>query len=82
MQVPQEIKNRTTIRSGKSISRYIHEGNKVTFLQSYLQDYCSIIHNRHSLAVQWLGLGAFTAEGPGSIPGRGAEIPQARSGQK
>ena len=30
-----------------------------------------------SLAVQWLGLGAFTAEGPGSIPGWGAKIPQA-----
>ena len=27
-------------------------------------------------AVQWLGLGAFTAEGPGSIPGWGTKIPQ------
>ena len=27
--------------------------------------------------VQWLGLCAFTAEGPGSIPGRGTKIPQA-----
>ena len=26
---------------------------------------------RSSLAVQWLGLGAFTAEDLGSIPGRG-----------
>ena len=31
----------------------------------------------NSLAVQWLGLRAFTAEGPGSIPGRGTKIPQA-----
>ena len=31
----------------------------------------------NSLAVQWLGLGAFTAEGPGSIPGWGTKIPQA-----
>ena len=31
----------------------------------------------NSLAVQWLGLGAFTAESPVSIPGQGTEIPQA-----
>ena len=31
----------------------------------------------NSLAVQWLLLHAFTAEGPGSIPGWGAKIPQA-----
>ena len=31
----------------------------------------------NSLVVQWLGLCAFTAEGLGSIPGRGAEISQA-----
>ena len=29
------------------------------------------------MAVQWLGLHAFTAECPGSIPGRGTKIPQA-----
>ena len=32
---------------------------------------------RNSLVVQWLGLHALTAEGPGSIPGRGTKIPQA-----
>ena len=33
--------------------------------------------------VQWLGLQAFTAEGPGSIPGQGTKIPQAtRHGQE
>ena len=30
----------------------------------------------NSLAVQWLGLQALTAEGPGSIPGWGSRIPQ------
>lgn len=29
------------------------------------------------LGVQWLGLGAFTSEGLGSIPCRGTKIPQA-----
>ena len=38
----------------------------------------------NSLVVQWLGFCAFTAEGPGSIPGRGTKIPQAtwRGGKK
>ena len=31
----------------------------------------------NSLMVQWLGLHAFTAKGPGSIPGQGTKIPQA-----
>ena len=30
-----------------------------------------------SLAVQWLGVCALTAMGPGSIPGWGTKIPQA-----
>ena len=30
----------------------------------------------NSLKVQWLGLCTFTAEGVGSIPGCGTEIPQ------
>ena len=37
----------------------------------------SELRYRNSLAVQWLGLGAFSAKGPGSIPGRGTKIPQA-----
>ena len=37
----------------------------------------------NSLVVQWLGLGAFTAEGPGLIPGQGTKIPQVtQHGQK
>ena len=31
----------------------------------------------NSLVVQWLGLHAFTAKGPGSIPGQGTKIRQA-----
>ena len=31
----------------------------------------------NSLAVQWLGLRAFTSEGLGSIPGWGTNIPEA-----
>ena len=34
-------------------------------------------HFGNSLAVQWLGLHAFTAEGAGSIPGQGTKILQA-----
>ena len=30
----------------------------------------------NSLVVQWLGLGALTAEGPSLISGQGTEIPQ------
>ena len=41
----------------------------------------SLLEN--SLAVQWLGLSAFTAEDLGSIPGWGTKIPQAvQCGQK
>ena len=37
----------------------------------------------NSLAVQWLGLHAFTSEGLGSIPGQGPKIPQdTQHGQK
>ena len=36
-----------------------------------------------TLAVQWLGLSALTAQGPGLIPGRGTKIPQVgKCGQK
>ena len=34
-------------------------------------------NSANSLAVQWLGLHAFTAQGPDSIPHQGIEIPQA-----
>ena len=38
--------------------------------------------SENSLAVQWLGHGAFTAEGAGSIPGQGTKIPQAAAQPK
>ena len=45
------------------------------------RQHCPVLKRRwgkkNSLAVQWLGLGAFTAKGPGSIPGPGTEIPRA-----
>ena len=35
------------------------------------------------MVVQWVRLGIFTAEGPGSVPGQGTKIPRAmRHGQK
>ena len=43
-----------------------------------LQSVCVISQskqNRDFLAVQWLGLHAFTAKDPGLIPGRGTMIP-------
>ena len=49
---------------------------------------CSYISNSkakqgNSIAVQWLGLGAFTAVAPNSIPGQETKIPQAsQQGQK
>ena len=48
---------------------------------------CCVCVKKHcvgnSLVVQWLGLGAFTAESLGSVPGCGTNIPQAvRCGQK
>ena len=39
-------------------------------------------HIGNSLAVQWLGLHDFTAEGEGSIRGRGNKIPQAPQPKK
>ena len=47
-------------------------------------DYSKITKSKgNSLAVQWLGLRTFTAEGTGSIPGQGTKIPQAAwCGQK
>ena len=37
----------------------------------------SRVYSGNSLAVQWLGLCAFTAEGPGSVPGQETRILQA-----
>ena len=40
--------------------------------------HCKITRPGNSLAVQWLGLRNFTAEGLSSIPGQGTKIPQAK----
>ena len=37
-------------------------------------DLWRIIKVRNSLLVQWMGLGALTAKGPGSIAGQGTKI--------
>ena len=69
-------------------SSHLEEINMLTWKESYnflvkllFWDNCRvtrIVRNNtgNSLAVQWLGLGAFTAVGPRSILGRGTEIPQ------
>ena len=44
------------------------------FTQSYV-NILSKVSVLTSLAVQWLGLHAFTKSGTGSIPGQGTEIP-------
>ena len=53
---------------------------KVLILRRHLLQF---LRMGNSLAVPWLGLDVFTAEGSGSIPGRGTKIPQAtQHGQK
>ena len=46
-------------------------------IKSHNCGYKAIQRIGNSLMVQWLRLSAFTAEGPGSIPGQGTKIPQA-----
>ena len=43
---------------------------------------CSEVARGNSLVVQWLGLGAFTAVGPGSIPGQRTKILWAGAAKK
>ena len=40
-------------------------------------EFCKNPKQGNPLVVQWLGLHALTAEGLGSIPGQGTQIPQA-----
>ena len=51
----------------------------MTMTFNHRQKQCPTVEVRrgNSLVVQWLGLRAFTAMGPGSIPGEGTKIPQA-----
>ena len=54
--------------------------------QNYMHQQCSSQkwnEGGNSLGAQWLALGAFTAVGLGSVPGRGTKNPQAAwHGQK
>ena len=59
------------------INGFIQYVLSCVWLLSLLKSYCF----GNSLAVQWLGLGDFTAEGVGSIPGWGTKIPQAAHGE-
>ena len=47
MEVPQELKNRTTIRSSSPTSGYIAKGNEIRISKSYLHAHVhrNIIHN-------------------------------------
>ena len=50
-EVPQKIKNRTTIGSSNSPSGYIAKRNEITISKRYLHPhiYCSIIHNSQDM---------------------------------
>ena len=50
-EVPQEIKNRTTIWSSDSTSWYLFEGNENTNSERYMNPhvYCSIIYNSQDM---------------------------------
>ena len=51
------------------LNYYCENGGKFYMVKLFSQG--------NSLAVQWSGLRTFTAEGAGSIPGRGTKVPQA-----
>ena len=59
------------------ILQYIHISNHNIVHLKLTQCFMSIISQGNFLAVQWLGLLAFTAEGSGSVPGQGTKILQA-----
>ena len=62
----------------------LHKYKNIPFENTeYQKSYFEKFHVGNSLAVQWTGLHALTAEDPGSIHSRGTKIPQAtRRGQK
>ena len=51
MEVPQKIKNRTTIVSSHSTSGYLSEENENTNMKSYIyfHVYCSTIYNSQDM---------------------------------
>ena len=52
------------------------------FLKKWINTFLEKLKGGNSLAVQWLRLCSFTAEVPGSIPGRRTQIPQMRGAAK
>ena len=61
-----------TIRKEKETAfQYWQVRSKTHYICHYFQMFRNIYKKQNSLAVQWLGLHAFTAVGPGSIPGQG-----------
>ena len=51
MEVPQKLKNRTTIWFSNTTSEYLTEGNEITISKRYLHShvYCSIIYNSQDM---------------------------------
>ena len=51
IEIPQKIKNRTTIFISNVTSGNISKGNKIAFLKKYLHGYvhCKIIHNSQDM---------------------------------
>ena len=60
--VPQKIKNRTTVQSGHPTSRYISTGNTVIIWKSYLQKYLhsqiypSIVHSSQDMETLYVSV--------------------------
>ena len=71
----------TQVRTGKSRARWRARGGqgwgraRLLAGTRFLWGGRSLFEN--SQVVEWLGLCVSTAEGPGSIPGQGAKIPEA-----
>ena len=52
----------------------VRDGSKQVGVSGATMIWSQRIYGRDSLVVQWLALGAFTAKGPGSVPGWGTKI--------
>ena len=61
---------------------YLTESKTLTIALYFLFYVLFIKKEGNSMAVQWLGLSALTAEGQGSIPGWGTKIPRAKQSKK
>ena len=56
MEVPQRIKNRSTIWSSNPTSGYISKGNEIGISKSYLYPFvhCSVIHDSQDMEATWM----------------------------